>query len=107
MLLLGVAIGALVTWAYLGHSRTRPANGGGPPNQAAVDKRAVFAIGTLEPRGGAVLVTSPLVGTQIREVHVREGEVVAAGQPLVTLDTTVPEEELRIAQTQREAALEK
>ena len=107
MLLVGAIVGVVASWAYLGGNRSRPTLAIGPPGQPLVDKRSVFAIGTLEPRGGAVLVTSSLVGTHIREVHVREGQVVEPQQLLVTLDSTVAEEEFRIAQSQREAALEK
>src|SRR5262245_26134758 len=107
LLLLGGVIGALAMWAYQGGNGERNPAPGGPANGAVADKRSVFAIGTLEPRGGPVLVTSPLVGTQIREVLVREGQIVEPGMALINLDTTVAEEELRIAHSQRTMALEK
>src|SRR5687767_15814098 len=107
LLLVGVAVGALAMWAYQGGRRQSPESEGGPAGREVVDKRSVFAIGTLEPRGGPVLVTSPLVGTQVREVLVREGEVVSRGQELLTLDATVAEEEWHIAQSQRAVALER
>ena len=44
------------------------------------------------------------IGTEIRKVLAREGQVVKQGDILVELDTTVAEEELRIAQLQRECA---
>jgi multidrug resistance efflux pump len=47
------------------------------------------------------------VGTPVLEVLVREGQVVKPGEQLVLLDATVPEEELRIAQTQRLQAQER
>ena len=106
LLLAGAAVGALAMWAYQGGRRETVVDGG-PAGRDVVDKRSVFAIGTLEPRGGPVLVTSPLVGTQIREVLVREGQVVERGQELLTLDATVAEEELRIAHSQRDVALER
>jgi multidrug resistance efflux pump len=53
------------------------------------------------------LVTSPLVGTPIRDVPVKEGQLVRRGETLVMLDPTVPEEELRIAQSHRTQALER
>ena len=113
LLLLGMALGALATWAfqvgYRGPPPTSadegaPRDGRQPPREAPT-KRTVHALGTLEPKGGAVLVTSPLIGTPVLEVLVREGQVVKPGERLILLDATVPEEELRIAQTQRPTSL--
>jgi multidrug resistance efflux pump len=47
------------------------------------------------------------MGTPIRDVPVKEGQIVRRGETLVTLDATVPEEELRIAQSQRSQAIER
>jgi ABC exporter DevB family membrane fusion protein len=119
---LGAVLGGAAVWAVqVGYgtptrpSAERPEPGGRHPQQSAPTssrreaptKRSVFALGTLEPRGGAVLVTSPLVATPIRDVQVKEGQLVRRGETLVTLDPTVPEEELRIAQSQRAHALER
>ncbi len=112
ILLLGSVLGAAATWAFQSEMRgaapraTEQAEGGTAAREG-VAKRSVFALGTLEPRGGPVLVTSALVGTAIREVLVREGQTVQRDEPLITLDTTVAEEELRIAQSQRAQALER
>ena len=110
-----MALGALATLAFqVGYRGPPPtsADEGAPrdgrqPFREPAAKRSVHALGTLEPRGGPVLVTSPLVGTPVQEVLVREGQVVKPGERLILLDATVPEEELRIAQTQRLQAQER
>jgi HlyD family secretion protein len=113
ILLAGMAIGATAVWALQpGHHNPlapggAPARPGPSPPRETPAKRSVFALGTLEPRGGAVLVTSALVGTPIREVLVREGQTVKTGERLILLDTTVPDEELRIATNQRAQAVER
>jgi ABC exporter DevB family membrane fusion protein len=112
ILLLGCVLGAAGAWAFQRGNRAPPPRTfeGVEANRStreAPAKRAVFALGTLEPRGGPVLVTSSMVGTPIREVLAREGQVVRRGEALVTLDPTVAEEELRIAQSQRAQALER
>jgi ABC exporter DevB family membrane fusion protein len=122
LLLLGAVLGGAAMWAVqVGYgtptrpTAERPEPGGNQPRQSgpiqsrreAPTKRSVFALGTLEPRGGAVLVTSPLVGTAIREVLAKEGQIVRRGETLIALDSTVPEEELRIIQSQRAQALER
>jgi HlyD family secretion protein len=70
-------------------------------------RRAVLALGTIEPRDGIVLVASPLIGYQIDTVHVREGQQVSAGELLITLDATHPQGELGLAQTQLQEAEER
>jgi ABC exporter DevB family membrane fusion protein len=60
-------------------------------------RRAVRALGTIEPRDGIVAVSSPLIGFQIREVVVREGDQVAAGDLLLRLDAVQLETELDLA----------
>ena len=117
ILLLGCVLGAAGAWAYQAATRPpppRPTASGEParlarevPARNVTAKRSVFALGTLEPRGGPLLVTSSLVGTPIREVAAREGQVVRRGETLLTLDPTVADEELRIAQSQRSQALER
>src|SRR6476661_4171194 len=99
-----MALGALATWAFqsgyhspASQSHTSPNHNGsanGHLNQPLKD--TVHALGTLEPQGGPVLVTSPLVGTRIKEVLVREGQLVTAGQRLIQLDATIVEQELRV-----------
>ena len=114
LLVLGAVFGGAAVWAYRAslhpHGQRTGARAAAAPSGAPSEvatKRSVFALGTLEPRGGAVLVTSPLVGTPIREVLVKEGQIVRARETLITLDPTVAEEELRIAQSQRTQALER
>lgn len=112
ILLLGCVLGVAGAWAYQRANpapppRTPASSESARPSRESTAKRAVFALGTLEPRGGRVLVTSSLVGTPIREVLAREGQVVRPGESLITLDPTVAEEELRIAQSQRTQALER
>src|SRR5438105_3338044 len=102
-------------WAYA-YRATPKSNGGSRPNGTrdldgpaaeATTKRSVFALGTLEPRDGPVLVSSPLAGYQIRRLLVREGQSVKAGDPLIELDPAVAEEELRMAEAERATALER
>lgn len=118
LLLLFVAftLGAFATWAFQASHRPPPGAGDSSSNSdhsplathnSPPAKQSVHALGTLEPSGGSVLVTSPLVGTPIKEVLVREGQVVAAGDRLIQLDATVPGEELSLVQTQRQQALER
>src|SRR5262245_64836406 len=92
MLVLGFALGAFAAWAFqsnyrqshktddVGHESydtASPPTGGFRNSQL---KQSVHALGTLEPQGGSILVTSPLVGTPIKDVLVREGQLVTAGQ---------------------------
>jgi len=100
LILLGLALGALATWAFQAgfHSpSTQIATGLDNTSDAAAQhntvKDAVHALGTLEPAGGAVLVSSPLAGTPVKEIMVHEGQIVAAGQNLIQLDDTVLSED--------------
>lgn len=68
------------------------------PNGVA--PRAVVALGTLEPRDGIVQISSPLVGYQIQQVHVQEGQLVQAGDLLIELDPTAAQAEQRLAEAQ-------
>jgi len=111
-----MALGAIATWAFqAGHRPPASGQSNGASHNGSSDhnsprqptKDAVHALGTLEPRGGSVLVTSPLVGTPIKEVLVREGQLVTSGQRLIQLDATVLEEELRLVQAQRQQAQER
>lgn len=119
ILVLGFALGAFAAWAFqsnyrqshktddVGHGSydtASPPTGGFRNSQL---KQSVHALGTLEPQGGSILVTSALVGTPIKDVLVREGQLVTAGQRLIQLDPTVLEEELRLVQTQRQQAEER
>jgi ABC exporter DevB family membrane fusion protein len=114
ILLLGVLLGAGASWV-LQAFRAAPAAEGRRlvttdrqlPHRDRSGKRAVHAQGTLEPRGGPVLVTSALVGTPIRQILVPEGQEVERGTVVIELDPTVPEEELRIVQSQRAQAMER
>jgi ABC exporter DevB family membrane fusion protein len=114
LLLLGFALGAFATWAFqsgyrppLKSNRTNSDHSPLNSHNSPSTKQSVHSLGTLEPQGGSILVTSPLVGTPIKEVLVREGQLVTAGQRLIQLDPTVLEEELRLVQTQRQQAEER
>jgi HlyD family secretion protein len=54
-----------------------------------------------------VQVGSALAGYRIQQVHVREGQTVAAGDRLVTLDASAAEAELRLAEAQHADAVER
>jgi HlyD family secretion protein len=116
LLILGVVLGVAATWGY--HflaNRSGSADGGAAgrmaPRDAAeadgpVRKRLIFARGTLEPRGGVVLISSPLAGTRVQKIHVRDGQRVDRGELLVELDATAAEAELRLVESQRSQAAE-
>jgi HlyD family secretion protein len=111
---MGIVLGAGGSWALQAFRATPAAEvqplatyqRQSPPREAS-GKRAVHAQGTLEPRGGPVLVTSALVGTPILAVLVREGQEIERGTTVIELDPTVFEEELRIVQSQRAVAMER
>jgi len=107
ILLIGLAIGIGATFAYL--YLFPSSQGETTPSRAApvTGKRSVVAQGTLEPRSGPVLIGSSLVGYQIHKVAVKEGDVVEKGQTLVELDPAVADEELKIAQAQKEDATQR
>ncbi|HEY2893255.1 MAG TPA: biotin/lipoyl-binding protein, partial [Pirellulales bacterium] len=108
--LVGIALGCLAIWAYAYWPALK--RGGSPRRSAAnaapteTTKRSVFALGTLEPRDGPVLVSSPLAGYQIRRLLVREGQSVKAGDTLVELDPAVAEHELNMAEAEKASAVE-
>jgi ABC exporter DevB family membrane fusion protein len=109
-LVLGIGLGGLAAWAYFanGHSAAvetasdPPSTGGEAPV-----KRAVFGLGTIQPREGAVLVTSSQVGTLIQTIPIKEGQWVEQGDVLVELDSSLAEHELRLAKSQRQQASER
>jgi ABC exporter DevB family membrane fusion protein len=112
LLILGVLLGAAASYAFQSSFRAPPpgsqsTNAAEANSSGETRKTAVHALGTLEPRDGALMIASPLVGTPVKEVLVSEGQVVAAGQPLIRLDETVPKEELGIAVAQRQQAEER
>jgi ABC exporter DevB family membrane fusion protein len=110
-LLLGIGLGAAGVWLYQANWRTVAteelddgANGAASEPEQPPAKRAVFALGTLQPRDGSVLITSPSVGTLIQAVPVREGQSIEAGEILIELDATLAQQELRLAESQRRQA---
>lgn len=75
--LIAFAIGGLLTWAAV----------------AEVD-RVVLAIGQVEPASRVKVVNHPN-GGRIATLHVREGEAVSAGAPLITFDGEAARTELQ------------
>src|SRR2546423_15391504 len=83
LLLLGLALGALATWAFqsgfrwphapVSAERGRRSAGEGAAPRGNI-KDAVHDLGTLEPAGGANLVTTPPFGPPIREIAAHEGQ---------------------------------
>jgi HlyD family secretion protein len=115
LLLLGIVLGVAAAWGY--QFRTPPpaeesfynadAAANEPVRGEKASKRAIFALGTLEPRGGPVSVASSLTGYRIQKVLVQDGQSVADGDVLIELDPTIAEEELQLAIAQREQAIER
>lgn len=113
-LIVGIGLGAGAFWIYDAKWRTNfsaeasEADGkNGDPGDGPSAKRAVFGLGTLQPKDGNVLVTSTLVGTLIDSVPVREGQWVEKGELLVLLDSTIAEQEVRVAEGQQRQASER
>lgn len=116
MRLLGfLTLGAgLVAAVVIGYARfNRPAlsaalSFGSPPagaptdssSEGPVNKHLIFARGTLEPRHGVILVGTPLTGLRVKKVFVQDGDPIGASEPLIELDTTSIEAELKLAQAQ-------
>lgn len=119
LLLLGAVVGAIAAVGGLALSgKMRDAEGMihsfmqvSPPDRsgetAPPRTERVTALGTLEPRVGPVLVGSPLAGTRIETVLVREGQVVTKGTSLIRLDRQAIEKEYQVATQQRAEALER
>lgn len=63
----------------------------------------IHATGKLEPRGSVQDVQTPVPGV-IQEVLVKEGDAVAAGQPLVRLDKKVAEAEVNSLESQLQSS---
>jgi ABC exporter DevB family membrane fusion protein len=70
-------------------------------------RRAVMALGTIEPRDGIVQIGTALVGFQVQHVRVKDGQFVNPGDVLVELDASAADVELRLAVSQRDEALER
>ncbi|HTN77479.1 MAG TPA: HlyD family efflux transporter periplasmic adaptor subunit [Pirellulaceae bacterium] len=98
----GLLLGSGVMWAFTPAGVTTATESPAGPQP----RRAVMALGTIEPRDGIVLVSSPLVGYQVLQVHVRDGQFVKAGDPLVDLDTAAAEAEYQLAASQLTEAQE-
>ena len=86
---------------WFGATAASDAADSGDPHFVAVERRPISTTITvasvIKPRR-EVAVTSPIQG-QIDRVHVRHGEAVAAGQPLLTLDLGEERIQQRSAQT--------
>ena len=102
-ILLFVGIG-LISWKKVPRSAGRPPApavpaGAGAPATASLTPQPVAATinltGKFQPRE-MVNIASPLSG-KVSLLHVRYGDVVTAGQPLVTMDTTEAQVKLREA----------
>jgi len=106
LLLLGLVLGVAATLVYQFsfNASTVSPHDVLKPELTANAKRSVFALGTLEPRHGPVMVGTPLAGAQIKDVLVKEGEEVAEGKALVELDPAVAVEEMRMAEAQKKEA---
>jgi HlyD family secretion protein len=127
LLALGIAIGAgsPFLWRYLtsteessenslvssrstdvsaANRTSRPSGTARGPVRSTGARHAIRALGTIEPRDGIIAVASPLIGYQIREVPIREGDQVAAGDLLFRLDAAQPQVELELALSQRKEA---
>ncbi len=118
--LTGLAVGAVATLAFRvspGGDASKSSAGNPSPTKSAADQAAkpgsiaglsarhsVAAIGTIEPRDGIVQIGSALVGFQIKQIHVKEGQLVKAGDLLIELDSAVAEVEHDLAVSLRRSA---
>lgn len=76
---------------FASDSGTAPAGSTLPP------RHSIVALGTLEPRNGIVQISSALVGYQIKQVHVQDGQLVKAGAILIDLDASPAKAEHELA----------
>lgn len=109
-LLVGIGLGGLAAWAYFANGQSAAVEMGSEEPAAgdeAPAKRAVFGLGTIQPRDGAVLVTCTQIGTLIVEIPIKEGQAVEQGDVLIELDPSLAEHELRLAKSQRQQASER
>jgi ABC exporter DevB family membrane fusion protein len=70
-------------------------------------RHSIMALGTIEARDGIILISSPLLGYPIKQVHVVEGQSVQPGQLLIELDASTTEAELQLAKTRQSEAVER
>jgi ABC exporter DevB family membrane fusion protein len=115
--LMGLAFGvggAIAYRSYADADERRPTSGepiataANPPSSSASrPRRSVVALGTLEPRDGIVQISSALVGYQVKQVRVKDGQLVQLGDVLVELDAGAAEAEHQLALSQLAEALER
>jgi ABC exporter DevB family membrane fusion protein len=114
--LLGLAFGVLGMLAYRWFAVDDSRNSTGQPRPTTQrtgsagspsGRRSVVALGTIEPRDGIVQISSPLVGYQVAQVRVQDGQAVKAGDVLVELDASAAAAERELAASQLAEALER
>jgi HlyD family secretion protein len=82
----------------------RSATAQGSRDAGRPERESVHALGTIEPADGIVSIASPLAGFKIAAIHVREGQLVSAGDLLIELEATHPQAELDLVRTQLDEA---
>lgn len=104
----GLALGVGGVVAYrAGWGKNGPAAGAGIPTSTAFPstESSIVALGRLEPADGILDVGSPLVGKQIGEIRVSEGDRVAADDVLAELQPDALQTELELAQSRLREAI--
>lgn len=96
----GLAAAGLVGVTFVGGRLTADP---GPPPPAPPARAAAFGIGAVEP-AGEVRALATKAGGVVRRCHVRPGDVVAAGTPLVELDDAATQAELAAARADLDLA---
>jgi HlyD family secretion protein len=115
LLLIGIALGVGGMLAFRSDASGRGTAdgnlgtgfGSSAPRSGLLPRRSIAALGTLQPRGGVVQISSPLVGYQIKQVLVQDGQLVKTGELLVELDAAPAKAEHELALSQQAEAAER
>jgi ABC exporter DevB family membrane fusion protein len=109
--LMGLALGVGGALAYRSDANGSSSTRGEPGKTGSISgmqpRRSVMALGTLEPRDGIVQISSALVGYQVKQVRVQDGQLVKPGDVLVELDARAADGEHEVALSQLAEALER
>jgi HlyD family secretion protein len=98
ILLIGALLGGALTYQFAPSGETVATV---PAHGTDGARRAVIALGTIEPRDGVIQIGSPLLGLQIKQFHAQAGQLVKAGDLLLELDAASVEAELQLALSQQ------
>lgn len=105
---LAAGLGGVVAYQAGWGTGSRPAGTGAGSSSATLTSNTtsgIVALGRLEPAGGILDVGSPLVGTQIGAIRVKEGDRISAGDVLMELGIDALQTELELAQSRLDEAV--